>query len=122
MAARVFQIAYDRTLLHVREMLLAQCGYTVASACGNSEACQLLATEAPFDAFFVSWSATHDERKAIVLWLKQHWPSVPVVAIHDSFQSPIPGADFIATHDTPQEWLAAIEVATRPIGGARALA
>src|SRR5690348_8545885 len=101
--------------MRIRELLLAQSGYSVASACGNAEARRLLAEEAPFDVFFVAWCTAYHERKAIVVWLKQHWPAVRVVAIHDSFQRSIPGADICAKHDTPDEWLGAVAAATRPI-------
>jgi DNA-binding NtrC family response regulator len=120
MAARIFQIAYDRSLLRVRELTLVHDGFAVTSAFGNAEARRLLADDAPFDVFLIGWSTTHDERKSIVSWLKRHWPAVPVVAIHDSFEHPIPGADVTATHDTVEEWLAAIEAATREVGGASA--
>ena len=118
MGPRVSQIAYDATLMRVRELLLAQNGYSVASACGNAEACRLLAEEAPFDVFFVAWCTTYGERKAIVHWLKERWPAVRVVAIHDSFQRSIPGADVTANHETPAEWLAAVAAATGPFGSA----
>ena len=39
------------------------------------------------------------------------------LAIHDSFQTPIPGADVTTTHDTPEEWIAAVRAATRSSGG-----
>jgi hypothetical protein len=102
-----------------REMVLTENGFAVVSALGNREARHALAGEAPFDAFLVSWSTTYEERKAIVIWLKQHWPAIPVVAIHDSFQRPIPGADVTATHDTPEEWLAAVEAAARNLAALR---
>lgn len=60
-------------LLRLREMLLLHEGFTVTSVCGNAEARRLLAQEAPFDAFLIGWSTTHDEREAIVHWLKQRW-------------------------------------------------
>ena len=116
-AARIFQVAYDRTLLHLRELALREGGYVVASAYGNPDSERLLADEAPFDAFLVGWSTTHDKRKAMVGWLKRRWPAIPVVAIQDSFQAPIPGADINTTHDTPEEWLAAVAIATRHAGG-----
>jgi DNA-binding NtrC family response regulator len=117
LAARVFQVAYDQGLLTVREWALSRYGLSVTSAFGNAEARRLLAENAPFDVFVVGWSTTFQERKAIVSWLKQRWPAIPVVAIHDSFQTPIPGADVTTTHDTPEEWIAAVRAATRSSGG-----
>ncbi len=80
----------------------------LASAFGNAEARRLLAENAPFDVFVVGWSTTLHERKAMVSWLKQRWRAIPVVAIHDSFQNPIQGADVTATHDTPEQWKVAV--------------
>ena len=117
---RIFQVGYDPMLSRLREMLLLQEGFAVTSVCGNAEARRLLAQEAAFDAFLVGWSTTHAEREAIVLWLKQRWPKIPVVAIQDWFQGAIPGADLTASHNTPEEWLAAVQTATRKIGGADA--
>ena len=119
---RIFHVSYDPILLRLREMLLIQKGFAVTSVCGNAEACRLLAEEAPFDAFLVGWSTTHDNREAIVLWLKQRWPKIPVIAICDWFQSAIPGADLTASHNTPEEWLAAVQSATRQNGGSDASA
>lgn len=119
---RIFHIGYDPMLLHLREMLLIQNGFAVTSVCGNAEARRLLAQEAPFDAFLVGWSTTYDQREAIVHWLKQRWPKIPVIAIRDWFQNAIPGADLTATHNTPEEWLVAVQTATRNIGGADASA
>jgi DNA-binding NtrC family response regulator len=115
MTPRIFQIAHDGDLMRLREMVLVQSGYSVTSAAGNAEVRRLLTQEAPFDAFFIGWSMTLDERKDIIVWLKQHWPSVPVVAIHNAFQSATAGADFCASHDTPEEWIGAVKAATRKI-------
>src|SRR6185312_524433 len=101
--------------MRVREMVLVQSGYSVASASGSAEARRLLALEAPYDAFLIGWSMPFNQRKDTVLWLKQHWPNVPVVAIHNAFQSPTPGADRCATHDTPEEWIGAVKAATQKI-------
>ena len=109
MTPRVFQVAYDQGLLRVREFTLAEHGFSVSSALGNAEARRLLAENAPFDAFMVGWSATKAERQAIVRWLKQRWPVIPVVAIHDFFQGPILEADATATHDSPEEWISAVK-------------
>jgi len=114
-APRIFQIAYNEALMRVREMVLVQNGYSVASAPGSAEARRLLVLEAPYDAFLVGWSMPSNQRKDIVLWLKQHWPKVPVVAIHDAFQSPTPGADVCTAHDTPEEWIGAVKAATQKI-------
>ena len=115
MAPRIFQIAYNEGLMRLREIALVQSGYSVASVSGSAEARQLLLLQAPYDAFFIGWSMPSDQRKDVVLWLKQHWPNVPVVAIHDAFQSPTPGADVCAAHDTPQEWIGAVKAATQKI-------
>jgi hypothetical protein len=98
-------------------LVLHQHGFSVLSALGNVEARRALASDASFDAFLIGWSTTYEERRAIVGWLKQRWPTIPVIAIHDSFQRPIPGADFTSAHDTPDEWISAVKTATQQIGG-----
>ncbi|HKU24764.1 MAG TPA: hypothetical protein VJQ54_04785 [Candidatus Sulfotelmatobacter sp.] len=119
---RIFHVGYDPMLLRLREMLLIQKGFAVTSVCGNAAARRLLEQEAPFDAFLVGWDTANHEREAIVHWLKQHWPKIPLIAIRDWFQNTIPGADLTASHNTPEEWLAAVQTATRKIGGSDASA
>lgn len=120
MPVRVFQVAYNQQLLRVREMILQQKGFTVHSVIGNSEACRLLGEEAfgdsRFDCFIIGWSGSYEEKKSITEWIKQKWPTIPVVAIHDQFVR-IPKADITATHDTPEEWIRAVEAATRNFMG-----
>ena len=116
MPARVLQVGYDPGLVRVRELALAQSGFSVVSVLGNPEACRKLAETAPFDVFLIGWSTAYEDRKAIVGWMKERWPKIPVIAIHDTFRSPIPGADIAATHDTPEEWISAVERAARLIG------
>jgi DNA-binding NtrC family response regulator len=116
MPGRVFQIAWDQTLLRIREFILRQNGFAVVSVFGAAQAREQLADDAPFDVFMVGWSTSHKDRIAMVAWLKERWPKIPVVAIHDSFQRPIAGADVTATHDTPEEWLAAVVTASRSNG------
>lgn len=113
MGAQVLQIAYNLALGRAREMALADFGFSVTSVIGNSEARRLLSGGAAFDVFFVGWSGTYDERCEIVSWLKERWPATPVVAIHDRLRAPIPGANVSATHDSPGQWLAAVESACR---------
>lgn len=108
---RIFQVAYDQGLLRVREVVLAEHGFSVRSALGNTDARHVLAEDAPYDAFLIGWSATSSERKSIVSWLKQHWPTIPVIALHYPYQEPTPGADVAATYDTPQGWIGAVKTA-----------
>ena len=111
MPQRIFQIAYDLGLLRVREVALAEQGFSVNSALGNTDARRVLAEDAPYDAFLIGWSATSSERKSIVSWLKQRWPAITVIALHDPYQEPTPGADVAATYDTPEGWIGAVKTA-----------
>jgi DNA-binding NtrC family response regulator len=109
MPTQIFQVAYDQGLLRVREVVLTEHGFSVRSALGNTDARHVLAENAPYDAFLIGWSATSSERKSIVSWLKQRWPTIPVIALHDPYQEPTPGADFTATYDTPAGWISTVK-------------
>lgn len=43
--------------------------------------------------FLMGWSTTQNERKDVVLWLKQRGPSLPVVAVHNAFHTRFAVAD-----------------------------
>jgi CheY-like chemotaxis protein len=113
MKLSVLQIAYYPTLLETRQELLQRDGYTVTSALGNEQG-MALAGMGVFDVIVVGFSTSHPERTAIVRWLKQHMPSVPVVALLANSGERFPEADFATLSEDPREWLAAVRIACSP--------
>jgi CheY-like chemotaxis protein len=107
MKLSVLQIAYYPSLLETRQALLEREGYTVTSALGNEQGVSL-AGMGSFDVIVVGFSTSHPDRTAIVRWLKQHVPDVPVVALLANSSEGFPEADLATFSEDPREWLAAV--------------
>jgi CheY-like chemotaxis protein len=107
---RIFQIAYTRPLLVARAELLGGRGYEVASALGNEAAeMKLKACTESYDLFIVGHAAPPEVRAKMVQWLKEHYPTVKILALHPPHCPQVPGADF---NMGPEELLVAVATAT----------
>lgn len=106
---RIFQVAYYESLLTTRAALLEQSGYAVSSALGNERATaageRLLANT---DAVLVGFSGPYRERMAVLRWLKEQRPDVPVLVLQAHASEAFAEADGVALHDNPKIWLAAL--------------
>jgi DNA-binding NtrC family response regulator len=107
--ARIFQVAYDASLMRVRAEMLKHAGFEVWSALGNDEARCALEAEANYDLVVVAWSASDSSRGEMVRWLKQRWPAVRVIALHSHLGHPIAEADVNSCSEKPEEWFAAVK-------------
>jgi hypothetical protein len=101
---RIFQIAYDKSLLFTRELLLKQRGYDVISALGNAAAKQLLAKPARYHLFVVGHAESPHVRREMVLWLRKAFPGVKILTLNREHAS-APEADYNVNLDGPAEWL-----------------
>ena len=107
---RIFQIAYTRPLLVERAELLTRRGYEVTSALGNEAAeMELIACTVNYDLFIVGHAAPSEVRAKMVQWLKEHYPTVKILALHPPHCPQLPGADF---NMGPEELLVAVATAT----------
>jgi CheY-like chemotaxis protein len=106
----IFQIAYTQPLLVERAELLRKRGYEVSSALGNESAqMELKACTETCDLFIVGHAAPPEVRAKMVQWLKEHYPTVKILALHPPHYPPLPGADF---NNCPEELLVAVAAAT----------
>ncbi len=108
---RVFQVAYDSSLLFVRAEMLKHAGFEVESALGNEEVRRRLKQAVTYDLVMVGWSAPDELRREIVLWLKQHHPQVRVIALYNTTGHLIPEADFNSASERPEQWFSAVRQA-----------
>ena len=104
----ILSIAFDETLLTLRELLLQNAGYRVVSALG-SKAGRKAALAGGFDLFLVGHASPLRERTELIQWLRTNWPNVPITALRRSVYEQIPEATCIADVDEPEEWLKAIQ-------------
>ncbi len=106
---RILQIAYYDSLLRTRATMLQRAGYAVVSVLGNDQAKagvdQLLPA---VDLVMVGFSATYAERIAIVRWLKEQYPQVPVVVLQANSSERFPDANYVTLSEDPEVWLGAI--------------
>lgn len=103
---RVFQIAYDETLLFTRSEMLRQAGYDVTSVLGNSAAKRALITGEKYSLFIVGRDAPIQTREEMIRWLKEKFPTVQVLALNASHEI-LPVADYNVINE-PGEWLVAV--------------
>jgi len=105
MAKRVFQVAYDASLMTTRELILRSRGYEVVSVFGDTAARQELAKGCNCDLFIVGHNAPDQRRHAIVRWLKENFPHVRVLSLNPPHAGKVSDADYNVTLNGPEEWL-----------------
>lgn len=109
----VFQIAYDEHLGMVRAALLRTKGYHVAWVVGNDAAMVMLCDRKKhFDLFIVGHNARDEQRRKMVAWLKENYPGVKILAINPTQLRELPGADYNAVINGPENWMPFVSSAT----------
>lgn len=89
--------------------MLKSAGYEVTSVVGNDRAITLDdAVIAAADLIVVGFDAPHSVRAEMVLWFKQHYPEIPVLALQSSRWEAFPEADMSTFSEDPAIWLAEI--------------
>jgi DNA-binding response OmpR family regulator len=106
---QVLSIGYDRVLVNLRALVLQQAGYAVISAIGNENAMILARTE-KFELVIVGHSSPVSQRQAMVKWLKDKFPGIPVIALCMAPGERIALADAVSGVESPTEWLEAIAI------------
>ena len=102
-AKRVLYICYDPTLLLNREQLLLSKGFDVVTALGTDG---LMAQSwlSEYDLVLVCDGASLDERTAAIGWLREHAPSLPIVALCRPDEGPVQ-ADYSVLPGDRNIWL-----------------
>src|SRR5260221_10828683 len=112
--AHILQVAYYKTLLEFRTRMLESGGYRITSALGNDEAFGLDATViVTVDLIVIGFSASHPIRTMAVRWFKEHYPTIPVVALQRHSSEKFPDAGTTLPED-PKIWLEAIAGILKP--------
>ena len=110
----VFHIAYYDGLLRTRTAVLEQAGYKVTSVLGNEQA--QAATDTLLsgsDAALIGFSGPYQQRAAMLRWLKQQHPRLPVMVLQARAFEQFETADQVALAEPPQTWLAALNVCVK---------
>ena len=111
----ILQVAYDRGLLATRAILLERCGYLVTSVFGNDSAMgiggDVLST---VDVVVIGFSTKPTVRAEVILWFKQNYPAIPVVALQVNAFEKFPKADCVTLSEDPLIWLSALARTVKP--------
>jgi hypothetical protein len=105
---RVFQIAYDETLLVSRAELLRSRGYEVNSVLGNDAAKRILDPRERYRIFIVGHAAPKETREEMVRWLKANFPSTKILVVNPPSSAVLAGADYNVVLNGPEEWLSIV--------------
>ena len=106
---RIFQVAYDETLMRERSALLWREGYAVASAFGNEASQAILMTRPRFDLFIIGHNAPEQTRLQMVAWLHEHYPHTKILALNPVGYDRLDNLRFNATYDPPEAWLPTLD-------------
>lgn len=111
----VLQIAYYESLLETRALLLQRAGYRVFSVLGNEQAIaatgRLLTNT---DVVLIGFSGPYEQRTAMLQWLKEQHPEIPVVVLQSQAWEVFAEADCVVLPEHPETWLAAISACVSP--------
>ncbi len=106
---RILHISYYENLLRTRTQMLQRVGYEVASVLGNDEARAAALRLLPgFDLVVIGFSGSFTDRRAILHWLKQQYPQVPVIVLQAHSSERFPDADYTTLSEDPEVWLEAV--------------
>lgn len=106
-AKHIFQISYDEHVDLQRAELLKSFGYSVMSVIGNEAAKIVLSSIQDYDMFVVDHAAAEEIRQEMVLWLKETYPRVKILALNPRNQEVLQ-ADYNAQQNEAASWLAII--------------
>jgi hypothetical protein len=109
---RVFQIAYDETLMASRAALLKSDGFAVLSVLGNEAAKAALEKTEGFSLFIMGHGSPPTVRREMADWLKTNYPNVPILALNPPYQQELAPADYNLVLNGPEEWLFVVEAST----------
>jgi hypothetical protein len=111
----VFQISYDSEHSIQRTKVLREHGYEVASVLGNEAAKTVLSTRLmQCDFFIVGHRAPEHLRRGMVVWLREHYPNVRILALNSPGILELDGADYNVKLNGPETWLPLVSKALTP--------
>ncbi len=102
---RILHISYYDNLLKTRAALMERSGYAVTSVLGNEQAMAADGALSAADLVVIGFSGPYVQRSAIVHWLKQHHPEVPIVIMQARSSELFPEADYVTTPEHPKVWM-----------------
>jgi hypothetical protein len=105
----IFQIAYDEQLMATRAEVLKAHGFAIISVLGNEAAKAALATPRYYSLFLLGHAAGPKARTEMADWLKEKYPSVPILALNPPYQQQLEPADYNVVLNGPEEWLFVVE-------------
>jgi hypothetical protein len=111
----VFQVSYDSVLSIRRAKVLREHGYEAASVLGNEAAKVVLSTRLTrCDFFIIGHSAPESTRREMVVWLREHYPNVGILALNSPGILELDGADYNVKLNGPETWLPLVSTALSP--------
>jgi hypothetical protein len=112
----VAQIAYQREKAAERKNVLRAQGFEVVTVIGNEAAKLVLDLSQGWNFFIVGHAAPEEVREQMVAWLKDKFPSVPVLALNPPAVQDLSGADYNVRQNGPELWLPIVtaELGRRP--------
>ena len=111
----IFQVAYDAKLAAQMSARLKSEGYNIVTVIGSEAAKVVLSTGQKCQLFVVGHNAPAEDRAELVIWLKQRFPGIYVVALNPPETPALPGADFNTKMNGPETWLPLISQALRAL-------
>jgi hypothetical protein len=101
----VAQIAYQSERAAERTNVLRTQGFEVVTVIGNEAAKLVLDLSEGWNVFVVGHAAPEEVREEMVAWLKNKFPSVPVLALNPPAVQDLSGADYNVKQNGPEAWL-----------------
>ena len=108
---RIFQIAYDATLLANRAEQLRAHEYEVTSVIGNEAAITSLGSGQAYDLFIVGHAAPKETRIEMVCWLKAKYPKARILALNPPDCECLDGADYNVPQNIPGDLIPTLSAA-----------
>jgi DNA-binding response OmpR family regulator len=113
--ALILQVAYDPELGSSRGELLLQAGLRVVTVHDSVQA-KAACDQQRFDAIVLGYAAPLPQRKTLFVWLREHCPGVPIVALFSDRFMPIPEADYSLHGEDPKNLVAVLRRVVREPG------
>jgi hypothetical protein len=103
---RILHVCYDPTLLLARERLLIAQGYQVFTVFGVDGLTALSQIDG-FDFVLMGDEGPLAERQSSVVWLKEGYPQIPVIALCHGVEN-LHGSDYKISTVDAQDWIDAV--------------